>query len=158
MFKERVFVRRVHWTVVTLSIMAKILRYWAYVENVDLNSLKFFFLTHFIPCFIFKTCFWLWFMEYTNVWQLLLILLLSTWTQQYSDFCCWLWQIFIMFPPTYLPDFHDKESVQKLKYRQIGATDILASSLSFGASSLGGVFRTTDDAESGCLKYFWIYI
>jgi len=53
-----------------------------------------------------------------------------------------------MFPPTYLPDFHDKESVQKLKYRQIGATDILASSLSFGASSLGGVFRTTDDAES----------
>ena len=66
--------------------------------------------------------------------------------------------ISMMFPPTYLPDFHDTESVQKLKYRQIGKTDILASSLSFGASSLGGVFRTTDDAESGCLNYFLVWI
>ena len=45
--------------------------------------------------------------------------------------------------------FHDAESVSKLTYRTIGNTDMQVSSLSFGASSLGGVFRDTDDAESG---------
>ena len=53
------------------------------------------------------------------------------------------------YPATYVEGFHDPESVSKLTYRTIGKTDMLVSSLSFGASSLGGVFRDTDDAESG---------
>jgi len=51
-------------------------------------------------------------------------------------------------PNTIVPGFHDKESVEGLTYRQIGKTDMVVSSLSFGASSLGGVFRDTDDTES----------
>jgi L-galactose dehydrogenase len=35
-----------------------------------------------------------------------------------------------------------------MHYRQLGNTGLNVSVLSFGASSLGGVFRTTDDAES----------
>jgi L-galactose dehydrogenase len=35
-----------------------------------------------------------------------------------------------------------------MHYRQLGNTGLNVSILSFGASSLGGVFRTTDDAES----------
>jgi L-galactose dehydrogenase len=35
-----------------------------------------------------------------------------------------------------------------MHYRQLGRTGLNVSILSFGASSLGGVFRTTDDAES----------
>ena len=53
------------------------------------------------------------------------------------------------YPPTFDASFHDERSVSKLTYRSIGATNMLASSLSFGASSLGGVFRDTNDDESG---------
>jgi len=52
------------------------------------------------------------------------------------------------YPPTFDASYHDEKSVSKLTYRSIGATDMLASSLSFGASSLGGVFRDTNDDES----------
>ena len=52
-------------------------------------------------------------------------------------------------PPTFLQSYHDEESVRRIEYRQIGQTDMVVSPLSFGASSLGGVFRQTDDAESG---------
>ena len=54
-----------------------------------------------------------------------------------------------MTPPTFLPSYHDSDSVSRLQYRQLGSTDMVVSALSFGASSLGGVFRETDDAESG---------
>src|SRR3954467_6335993 len=36
----------------------------------------------------------------------------------------------------------------RMHYRQLGRTGLNVSVLSFGASSLGGVFRPTDDAES----------
>src|SRR3954468_16087625 len=36
----------------------------------------------------------------------------------------------------------------RMHYRQLGQTGLNVSVLSFGASSLGGVFRATDDAES----------
>ena len=54
-----------------------------------------------------------------------------------------------MTPPTFIPSYHDEDSVSQLQYRQVGKTDMVVSALSFGASSLGGVFRQTDDAESG---------
>jgi len=52
------------------------------------------------------------------------------------------------YPDTYIPGYHDQSSVDKLTYRKIGHTDMVVSSLSFGASSLGGVFRATNDEES----------
>jgi len=54
-------------------------------------------------------------------------------------------------PPTYTEGFHTKESIQGITYRQLGKTDLMVSSLSFGASSLGGVFKATDDSESANL-------
>lgn len=55
-------------------------------------------------------------------------------------------------PPTYVEGFHDKEAVQRMKYTPLGAyssaaepragdTGMEVSLLSFGASSLGSVFR-----------------
>ena len=55
------------------------------------------------------------------------------------------------YPDTFVGGFHDASSVEQMTYRQIGKTDMVVSSLSFGASSLGGVFRTTDDEESAKL-------
>ena len=52
------------------------------------------------------------------------------------------------FPDTYVAGFHDAASVSQMTYRRVGKTDMVVSSLSFGASSLGGVFRATDDQES----------
>lgn len=54
-------------------------------------------------------------------------------------------------PPTYTEGFHRLEAVQQLTYRQLGNTDMKVSSLSFGASSLGGVFKETEDRESAAL-------
>ena len=52
------------------------------------------------------------------------------------------------YPDTYVAGFHDAASVSQMTYRRVGKTDMVVSSLSFGASSLGGVFRATDDQES----------
>ena len=55
------------------------------------------------------------------------------------------------YPGTFVEGFHDALSVGQMTYRQIGKTDMTVSTLSFGASSLGGVFRTTNDDESAKL-------
>lgn len=52
------------------------------------------------------------------------------------------------FPPTYVEGFHDEASVRKMKYRPLGETGMVVSILSFGASSLGSVFRETKESES----------
>eukprot|EP00092_Neocalanus_flemingeri_P003808 GFUD01004101.1.p1 GENE.GFUD01004101.1~~GFUD01004101.1.p1 ORF type:complete len:357 (+),score=118.37 GFUD01004101.1:96-1166(+) len=52
------------------------------------------------------------------------------------------------YPHTFVEGFHDASSVAQMTYRQVGKTDMVVSNLSFGASSLGGVFRATDDEES----------
>ena len=52
------------------------------------------------------------------------------------------------FPETYVEGWHDAEAVRAMPYRQFG--DRKVSALSFGASSLAGVFRGVDSEE--CLK------
>eukprot|EP00947_MAST-08B_sp_MAST-8B-sp1_P002559 g2559.t1 len=50
-------------------------------------------------------------------------------------------------PPTFVEGFHDLDKVKTMKYREctpLGRVSVL----SFGASSLGSVFRETDDSES----------
>ena len=49
---------------------------------------------------------------------------------------------------TYVAGFHDAELVKKMKYRPLGETGLEVSVLSFGASSLGSVFRKTNEEES----------
>ncbi|CAH3024773.1 unnamed protein product [Porites evermanni] len=51
-------------------------------------------------------------------------------------------------PPTYVEGFHDLEAVKKMKYQPLGRTGMDVSKLSFGASSLGSVFRETNELES----------
>lgn len=51
-------------------------------------------------------------------------------------------------PPTQLPAFHRNSVNTHMEYRQLGNTDMQVSYLGFGASSLGSVFRATNDAEA----------
>jgi len=51
-------------------------------------------------------------------------------------------------PETYVAGWHDEASVRRMPYRRFG--DRTVSQLSFGASSLAGVFRGVDKAE--CLR------
>lgn len=51
-------------------------------------------------------------------------------------------------PTTYLQAFHGAAGDNKMLYRQLGKTALYTSYLGFGASSLGSVFRATDDLEA----------
>ncbi|GFS19983.1 D-arabinose 1-dehydrogenase, partial [Elysia marginata] len=51
-------------------------------------------------------------------------------------------------PDTFVEGFHNEEHVKLMPYRPLGQTGMKVSALSFGASSLGSVFRTTDNTES----------
>lgn len=51
-------------------------------------------------------------------------------------------------PETFVQGFHDELSVRKMTYRPLGTTGRSVSILSFGASSIGSVFRETNDEES----------
>ncbi|GFO07762.1 L-galactose dehydrogenase-like protein [Plakobranchus ocellatus] len=60
-------------------------------------------------------------------------------------------------PDTYVEGFHVEDQVKLMPYRPLGETGMVVSALSFGASSLGSVFRSTDSTESvevvkTCLK------
>lgn len=50
-------------------------------------------------------------------------------------------------PPTYVEGFHNKDDVLRMPYRPLGKTGLQVSVLSLGASSLGSVFRDTDEQE-----------
>jgi len=51
-------------------------------------------------------------------------------------------------PETYVPGFHDLESVKLMKYSPLGETGMVVSQLGLGASSFGAVFHETDDDVS----------
>lgn len=51
-------------------------------------------------------------------------------------------------PNTFVETFHSVGAVRKMKYQPLGKTGMIVSKLSFGASSLGSVFRETNDEES----------
>ncbi|XP_052682718.1 uncharacterized protein LOC128163213 isoform X2 [Crassostrea angulata] len=51
-------------------------------------------------------------------------------------------------PDTYTPEFHDNRAVLQMPHNTLGKTGLKVSKLSFGASSLGNVFRSTNESES----------
>ncbi|KAK7010209.1 L-galactose dehydrogenase [Biomphalaria glabrata] len=51
-------------------------------------------------------------------------------------------------PATYVDNFHSKKEISRMPYRCLGNTGLVVSALSFGASSLGSVFRSTIEDES----------
>ncbi|XP_076810213.1 uncharacterized protein LOC143452940 [Clavelina lepadiformis] len=51
-------------------------------------------------------------------------------------------------PPTFVEGFHDVKDLSKMKYTQLGKTDMIVSSMTFGGSAIGSVYRATDDQES----------
>lgn len=54
----------------------------------------------------------------------------------------------IVFPETYVKDFHDVDCIKKMEYRTLGDTGLMVSKLSLGLSAIGSVFRSTDDSHS----------
>ncbi|XP_071942080.1 uncharacterized protein [Antedon mediterranea] len=51
-------------------------------------------------------------------------------------------------PSTYVDGFHNKDDVQKMKYRPLGETGMNVSCISFGGSVVGGGYFSTNDDES----------
>jgi len=51
-------------------------------------------------------------------------------------------------PPTFCEGFHDASSLGKVKYGKLGNTDMIVSTLSYGAGPLGNLYRKTEDSES----------
>lgn len=51
-------------------------------------------------------------------------------------------------PSTFCEGFHDEAIIRKMKYKQLGNTDMRVSAISFGAGPLGNLYRKTDDEES----------
>eukprot|EP00658_Telonema_sp_P-2_P048881 TRINITY_DN37177_c0_g1_i1.p1 TRINITY_DN37177_c0_g1~~TRINITY_DN37177_c0_g1_i1.p1 ORF type:complete len:339 (+),score=71.18 TRINITY_DN37177_c0_g1_i1:202-1218(+) len=49
---------------------------------------------------------------------------------------------------TYVPGFHDTQSVERMPYRSLGSTGMSTSALGLGSSALGGAFGPIDEAES----------
>ena len=50
--------------------------------------------------------------------------------------------------PEYIPGFHDPDSFSKMKYRRIGCTDMVVSTLSIGGSGYGNVYKDLNE-QSG---------
>ncbi len=51
-----------------------------------------------------------------------------------------------VFPPTYVPGFHDEAAVRRMPYRKLGSR--IVSKLTFGASAFGGAFGAPGGIES----------
>ena len=47
--------------------------------------------------------------------------------------------------PVFIPGFHDPESFGKMKYRRVGGTDMITSTLSIGGSGFGNVYGDMDE-------------
>ena len=48
-------------------------------------------------------------------------------------------------PPTYLPGWHYKDLVAKMKYSKLGDTDLIVSKVGFGGCVVGGVYPDKGD-------------
>ena len=50
-------------------------------------------------------------------------------------------------PPTYLAGWHHPHLVEKMRYAQLGQTDLIVSQLGFGGSVVGGVYEDKGDLQ-----------
>ena len=50
-------------------------------------------------------------------------------------------------PPTYLQGWHHTNLVEKMRYSQLGQTDLMVSQLGFGGSVVGGVYEDKGDLQ-----------
>ena len=50
-------------------------------------------------------------------------------------------------PPTYLPGWHQADLVKKMRYVQLGQTDLMVSQVGFGGCVVGGVYPDKGDLE-----------
>ncbi|KAG4077491.1 hypothetical protein HA402_002918 [Bradysia odoriphaga] len=52
------------------------------------------------------------------------------------------------FPPTFIEGFHDKDSVQKMEYVELGKTELLVSKISMGTATLSHFYGSVDEDEA----------
>ena len=50
-------------------------------------------------------------------------------------------------PPTFLPGWHHADLVAKMRYSQLGETDLTVSQVGFGGCVVGGVYPDKGDLE-----------
>ena len=50
-------------------------------------------------------------------------------------------------PPTYLEGWHHTHLVEKMRYSQLGQTDLMVSQLGFGGSVVGGGYEDKGDLQ-----------
>ena len=50
-------------------------------------------------------------------------------------------------PPTYLPGWHNEDLTRKMRYSQLGSTDLIVSQVGFGGCVVGGVYPDKGDIE-----------
>ena len=50
-------------------------------------------------------------------------------------------------PPTYLPGWHHADLVAKMRYSQLGETDLMVSQVGFGGCVVGGVYPDKGDLQ-----------
>ncbi|KAJ6633177.1 ATP-binding cassette sub-family B member 6 [Pseudolycoriella hygida] len=53
-------------------------------------------------------------------------------------------------PPTYVESFHDKESVEKMEYIELGKTELLVSKISLGGGTLSHFYGALDENGAIC--------
>jgi len=51
-------------------------------------------------------------------------------------------------PSTFCEGFHSKDDLKKITYKQLGKTDMMVSTISFGATGFGNLYRQTNDEEN----------
>ncbi|GAV02736.1 hypothetical protein RvY_13263 [Ramazzottius varieornatus] len=54
----------------------------------------------------------------------------------------------VQLPSTFSPEFHDRDSVAKLRFNYVGNTGMQFCALGFGGSALGGIFGNVDEAKA----------
>ncbi|OQV18685.1 L-galactose dehydrogenase [Hypsibius exemplaris] len=54
----------------------------------------------------------------------------------------------IQLPATFLPDFHDREAIAKLRFNYVGNTGMHFSALGIGGAGYGGIYGTVDEGKA----------
>ncbi|KHN72247.1 putative oxidoreductase YqkF [Toxocara canis] len=58
----------------------------------------------------------------------------------------------VPMPFTFVPRFHNEESVRRMRYKRLGSTDMFISRIAFGCGPIGGLFGNVEDSITQILE------